>query len=54
MTNIAICAPATPITHEHRDALLALVAAEYPAHRVTFHDQSFERAGHFAGMICGG
>ncbi|PKP65076.1 MAG: LD-carboxypeptidase [Alphaproteobacteria bacterium HGW-Alphaproteobacteria-7] len=49
MTNIAICAPATPITHEHRDALLALVAAEYPSHRVTFHDQSFERAGHFAG-----
>ena len=49
MTNIAICAPATPITHEQRDALIALVAAEFPAHRVTFHDQCFERAGHFAG-----
>jgi muramoyltetrapeptide carboxypeptidase len=49
MTNIAICAPATPITHEQRDALMALVAAEFPAHRVTFHDQCFERAGHFAG-----
>jgi muramoyltetrapeptide carboxypeptidase len=49
MTNIAICAPATPITTEHKDALEALVAAEYPAHRVTFHPQCFERAGHFAG-----
>lgn len=49
MTNIAICAPATPITHEQRDALIALVAEEFPAHRVTFHDQCFERAGHFAG-----
>jgi muramoyltetrapeptide carboxypeptidase len=49
MTNIAICAPATPITVEQRDALLALVAAEFPGHRVTFHDQCFERAGHFAG-----
>jgi muramoyltetrapeptide carboxypeptidase len=49
MTNIAICAPATPLTHEQRDALMALVAAEFPAHRVTFHDQCFERAGHFAG-----
>lgn len=49
MTNIAICAPATPITPEQRDALAALVAAEFPGHRVTFHDQCFERAGHFAG-----
>lgn len=49
MTNIAICAPATPITREHSEALEALVAAEFPGHRVTFHDQCFERAGHFAG-----
>jgi muramoyltetrapeptide carboxypeptidase len=49
MTNIAICAPATPITPEQKDALEALLAAEYPGHRVTFHDQCFERAGHFAG-----
>jgi muramoyltetrapeptide carboxypeptidase len=49
MTNIAICAPATPITREHRQALEVLVAAEFPGHRVTFHDQCFERAGHFAG-----
>jgi len=49
MTNIAICAPATPITREQQAALEALVAAEFPGHRVTFHDQCFERAGHFAG-----
>ena len=49
MTNIAICAPATPITHEQRDALIALVEAEFPAHRVTFHEQCFDRFGHFAG-----
>ncbi|MEM7664265.1 MAG: LD-carboxypeptidase [Pseudomonadota bacterium] len=49
MTNIAICAPATPITREHAAALEELVAAEFPAHSVTFHDQCFERAGHFAG-----
>ncbi len=49
MTNIVICAPATPITREHAAALEALVADEFPAHQVTFHDQCFERAGHFAG-----
>ncbi len=49
MTNIAICAPATPITREHQTALEELVAAEYPGHRVTFHEQCFARAGHFAG-----
>lgn len=49
MTNIAICAPATPITREHQAALEALVAAEFPGHRVTFHDQCFDREGHFAG-----
>lgn len=49
MTNIAICAPATPITREHQAALEELVAAEYPGHRVTFHEQCFSRAGHFAG-----
>ena len=49
MTNIAICAPATPITREHQAALEQLVAAEFPGHRVTFHDQCFEREGHFAG-----
>ncbi len=49
MTNIAICAPATPITRDHASALEALVAAEFPMHRVTFHEQCFARSGHFAG-----
>jgi len=49
MTNIAICAPATPITRGHAEALRALVDAEFPATRVTFHEQCFARAGHFAG-----
>ncbi|MEL6529522.1 MAG: LD-carboxypeptidase [Pseudomonadota bacterium] len=49
MTNIVICAPATPITRDHATALEALVADEFPQHRVTFHDQCFERRGHFAG-----
>jgi muramoyltetrapeptide carboxypeptidase len=49
MTNIAICAPATPITREQAAALEALVAAEFPAHRLTFHEQCFASAGHFAG-----
>lgn len=49
MTNIAICAPATPITRDHADALEQLVADEFPGTRVTFHEQCFARAGHFAG-----
>ncbi|MEP0190797.1 MAG: LD-carboxypeptidase [Erythrobacter sp.] len=49
MTKIAICAPATPITRDHAAALEALVAEEFPSHSVTFHDQCFERRGHFAG-----
>ncbi|MDY7098046.1 MAG: LD-carboxypeptidase [Pseudomonadota bacterium] len=49
MTKIAICAPATPITRDHAAALEELVAAEFPMHSVTFHDQCFERQGHFAG-----
>lgn len=49
MTNIVICAPATPITREHATALETLVANEFPSHQVTFHDQCFERRGHFAG-----
>lgn len=49
MTNIAICAPATPITRDHAAALEALVAAEYPGTSVTFHDQCFASQGHFAG-----
>jgi len=49
MTKIAICAPASPITPDVAEATQALVAAEFPMHSVHFHDQCFERAGHFAG-----
>lgn len=49
MTNIAICAPATPITRDHAAALEALVASEFPETRVSFHEQCFASQGHFAG-----
>ena len=49
MTKIAICAPATAITREHSAALEELVAAEFPEHSVTFHEQCFAGHGHFAG-----
>ncbi|MEL6487123.1 MAG: LD-carboxypeptidase, partial [Pseudomonadota bacterium] len=49
MTKIAICAPATPITRDHAAAMEALVADEFPMHSAVFHDQCFERRGHFAG-----
>ncbi|EAQ30419.1 hypothetical protein NAP1_06565 [Erythrobacter sp. NAP1] len=49
MTNIAICAPATPITRDHADALRQLVADEFPGVSVTFHEQCFAEQGHFAG-----
>ena len=49
MTKIAICAPASPISRETEAATRALVEAEFPMHSVEFHDQCFERSGHFAG-----
>ncbi len=49
MTKIAVCAPATPITREHAEALEQMIAAEFPQHSVTFHEQSFASEGHFAG-----
>lgn len=49
MTRIAICAPATPITPEHRAALEQLVTAEFPQHEVWFHPQCFASHAHFAG-----
>lgn len=49
MTKIAVCAPATPIGREHAAALEELIAAEFPRHSVSFHEQSFETEGHFAG-----
>lgn len=49
MTRIAVCAPATPITREHADAAQKLVADEFSEHSISFHDQCFAQAGHFAG-----
>lgn len=49
MSRIAICAPATPITRDHAQALEELVAAEFPQHSVHFHEQCFVEEGHFAG-----
>lgn len=49
MTNIAICAPATPITRDHAAAFDALIAADFPGVTATFHDQCFASQGHFAG-----
>lgn len=49
MTRIAICAPATPITHTVADAVTALAAREFPSLVLAFHDQCFAENGHFAG-----
>lgn len=49
MTNIAICAPATPITRDHAAAFEALIAAEFPGVTAQFHEQCFASHGHFAG-----
>ncbi|MCB2045014.1 MAG: LD-carboxypeptidase [Novosphingobium sp.] len=49
MSRIAICAPATPITRDHAQALQTLAAAEFPQHRLFIHDQCFAVDGHFAG-----
>lgn len=46
---IAICAPATPITREQAEMVLALAAREFPALELHFHEQCFAEAGHFAG-----
>lgn len=49
MSRIAICAPATPITRDHAQALVALVATEFPQHDLFIHEQCFATEGHFAG-----
>ena len=49
MTNIVICAPATPITRDHAAAFDALIASDFPGVTATFHDQCFASQGHFAG-----
>ncbi len=49
MTRIAICAPATPITRDVADRVVALAAAEFPDLELAFHEQCFVEEGHFAG-----
>lgn len=49
MPRIAICAPATPITREDAERVVALGKAEFPQLELEFHDQCFAQAGHFAG-----
>ena len=48
MANIAICAPSTPFTREDAERVASL-AAEFPQHRLSFHEQCFASDGHFAG-----
>ena len=47
--NIAICAPATPITREQADAVSTLSQSEFPQLELAFHEQCFAADGHFAG-----
>ena len=49
MTRIAICAPATPISHSVAEAVTELAAREFPGLDLAFHDQCFAEQGHFAG-----
>jgi len=46
---IAICAPSTPFTREDAARVTALAANSHPTAELTFHDQCFAEAGHFAG-----
>lgn len=47
--NIAICAPATPISRDVAARVQAIVAADYPQLTLNFHEQCFVEDGHFAG-----
>ncbi len=49
MTNIAICAPASPITPEDAARVTALAAAHFPQVRLHIHPQCYASDGHFAG-----
>lgn len=46
---IAICAPSTPFTQTDANRVEALARAEFPDLSLTFHEQCFASAGHFAG-----
>ena len=47
--NIAICAPATPISRDVAERVRAIAAADYPEMALHFHEQCFVEDGHFAG-----
>lgn len=47
--NIAICAPATPISRDVAGRVQAIAAADYPEMTLYFHEQCFVEDGHFAG-----
>lgn len=47
--NIAICAPATPISRDVAERVRAIAAADYPEVTLHFHEQCFVEDGHFAG-----
>ena len=47
--NIAICAPATPISRDVAERVRAIAAADYPEMALHFHEQGFVEDGHFAG-----
>ena len=47
--NIAICAPATPISRDVAGRVQAIAAADYPEMTLHFHEQCFVEDGHFAG-----
>ncbi|MDE1468337.1 LD-carboxypeptidase [Aurantiacibacter sp. D1-12] len=50
MTTCITClCPGKPILRERADAVLALVATEFPKVELTFHQQCFLEHGHFAG-----
>lgn len=49
MTRIAVCAPATPLTPRHAEAVKALAADHWPELELLIHDQCFASEGHFAG-----
>lgn len=49
MVQVAICAPASPVTADDIAALRALVASEFPSVELVVHDQCFASEGHFAG-----
>jgi muramoyltetrapeptide carboxypeptidase len=49
MTRVAICAPSAPFSREDAAAVCALAEAHYPDLALSFHEQCFASAGHFAG-----